>query len=277
MQTQISNHVQYVEIEGKQLAYEVAGEGETIIFAHAGFLDSGMWDDQWQIFSQKYQVIRYDMRGYGNSDALQGPTSRREELHALLTHLGIESAYLVGCSMGGEMMLDFTLEHPPMVKALVMVNSTPSGFELQGVPPADVLALIDATQKGDLARVSELQLRIWIDGPYRQPHQVSPEVRQRAWSMTQTPVRRMTWATADMQPANPLAPAAVQQLSNVHVPTLIVVGTLDDPEIQRAGDVLAAGIAGAQKAIIDNAAHIPSMEQPKEFNRLVLEFLDKTA
>lgn len=272
MQTQISN---YVEIEGKRLAYEIAGQGETLVLAHAGFLDSHMWDDQWLTFSQKYRVIRYDMRGYGNSDALEGPTSRRAELYALLTHLGIESAYLVGCSMGGEMMLDFTLEHPEMVKALVMINSTPSGFELQGEPPADVLSLIDATQQGDFARMAEMQLRIWIDGPTRQPHQVAPEVRQRAWEMTQTPVRRMTWATADMQPANPLDPPAAQQLHKVRIPTLVVVGALDDPEVLRAGDVMAAGIVGAQKAVIANAAHIPSMEQPEELNRIVLDFLDK--
>lgn len=272
MQTQTPN---YVEIDGKRLAYEVAGEGEVLVLAHAGFLDRHMWDDQWHDFSQKYRVIRYDMRGYGDSDALNGPTSRRAELYALLTHLGVESAYLVGCSMGGETMLDFTLEHPSMVKALVTVNSAPSGFEWQGEPPDDVLALIDATQKGDLARVAELQLHIWIDGPHRQPDEVTPDVRQRALAMTQTPVQRMTWATVDMQPANPLVPPAMAQLHKVHVPTLVVVGALDDGEILRAGDILATEIAGAQKAVIANAAHIPSMEQPAEFNQLVLEFLDK--
>lgn len=270
MQTRISNDV---EIKGKRLVYEMAGEGETLIFAHAGFLDRHMWDDQWQPFSQKYRVVRYDMRGYGDSDALDGPTSRRAELHALLTHLDIESAYLVGCSIGGEMMLDFALEHPEMVKALVMINSAPSGFELQGEPPADVLALIDAMQQGNLERMAELQLRIWIDGPTRQPNQVDPQVRQRAWAMTQTPVRRMTWATADMQPANPLHPPAAQQLHNVHVPTLVMMGALDDPEVLRAGNLMAAEIMGAQKAVIANAAHIPSMEQPAAFNRIVLKFL----
>jgi pimeloyl-ACP methyl ester carboxylesterase len=194
MQTQISN---YVEIEGKKLYYEEAGEGEVLVLAHAGFLDSGMWDGQWEAFGKHYRVIRYDMRGYGKSGPLDGPTSRRAELYALLKQLGVEKAYLVGCSMGGEVMLDFTIEHPEMVRGLVTVNSTPGGFEFQGEPPAELLEMMEAAQKQDLARISELQMRIWIDGPFRQPDEVNPQVRRRASEMNQTPVRNGTWAVAE--------------------------------------------------------------------------------
>jgi pimeloyl-ACP methyl ester carboxylesterase len=275
MQSQISNHAEknFVEIEGKKLYYEVAGDGPTVVFGHAGFLDSGMWDDQWQPFAAHYRVVRYDMRGYGKSDALEGPTSRRDELYALLKHLGVDAAYLVGCSMGGEVMIDFAIEHPQMVLGLVVVNSTASGFEMQGEPPAEVLELIEASQKGDLARISELQLRLWIDGPFRQPHEVNATVRQRAAKMNQVAVQNMTWVVADMQPANPLQPPAAQQLHNLHAPALLVTGALDNPEIQRAAEVMAAGIAGAQRATVEGAAHIPSMEKPTEFNRIVLDFL----
>ncbi len=270
MQTQISK---YVEIDGKKLVYEIAGEGETLVLAHAGFLDSGMWDQQFKAFGQHYRVIRYDMRGFGKSDALDGPVARREELYQLLKHLEVNSAYLVGCSMGGEMMIDFAIEHPEKVLGLVTVNSTPSGFEMQGEPPAEILEMIDAMQKGDLERMSEMQMRIWIDGPFRQPEQVDSSVRKVASQMNQIPVRNHTWAVADGEPANPLQPPAAQQLQNVHAPTLVVVGSLDNPEILRAADVMVAGIEGAQKAVVEGAAHIPSMEKPTEFNRIVLDFL----
>src|SRR4029079_4976382 len=116
MPSQSSNNqfTGFLEIEGKKLYYEVAGAGIPLVFAHAGFLDGGMWDDQWDAFRQDYRVIRYDMRGYGKSDPLQAPTSRRAELHALLKHLQIEAAYLVGCSLGATMILDFAIEHPQM-------------------------------------------------------------------------------------------------------------------------------------------------------------------
>src|SRR4051794_27035655 len=89
----------FLEIEGKKLYYEVAGKGTPLVFAHAAFLDSGMWDDQWEALRQHYRVVRYDMRGFGKSDALHAPTSRRAELYALLKHLQIEAACLVGCSL----------------------------------------------------------------------------------------------------------------------------------------------------------------------------------
>lgn len=274
MQTQTSN---FVEIDGKKLWYEVAGEGPTLVLAHAGFLDSGMWDNQFKAFSQNYRVIRYDMRGYGKSDALDGPVARREELAKVLDHLGVEAAYLVGCSMGGEMMLDFTLEHPEKVLALVTVNSTPSDFEMQGEPPAEILEMIDAMKKGDLARMSEMQMRLWIDGPFRKPNEVDADVRAYASQMNQIPIRNQTWAIADTQSANPLTPPATQQLQKIHVPTLVIVGALDNSEFLRAADVIVAGIKGAQKVVIAGAAHIPSMEKPAEFNRIVLDFLKQAA
>ena len=274
MQTQTSN---YVEIDGKTLWYEVAGEGPTVVLGHAAFLDSGMWDNQFKALSQTYRVIRYDMRGFGKSDALTAPVARREELAKVLDHLGVDAAYLVGCSMSGETMLDYTLEHPEKVLALVTVNSIPSGFEMQGAPPAEILEMIDAMQKEDWARMSEMQMRIWIDGPFRKPNEVDADVRRYASQMNQIPVRNQTFVLADMQPANPMTPPAVQQLHKIHVPTLVIVGALDNPEILRAADVMVAGIAGAQKVTIAGAAHIPSMEKPVEFNRIVLDFLKQVA
>lgn len=275
MQTQTaSNQISdFLEIEGKKLYYEVTGKGTPLIFVHAGFLDSGMWDDQWDFFRRSYRVIRYDMRGYGKSDPLQAPTSRRAELYALLKHLQVGAAYLVGCSMGVTTILDFALEHPQMALGLVMINGAPSGFEMQGPPPANVTAMIEAMQKRDLPRISELQLRLWIDGPFRQPNEVDPVVRQRAAQMNQVPIRNFTAAVADIPPADPLAPPAVERLSDVHVPALVIAGALDDSQILRAVDVLVAGIKGARKVVIPGVAHIPSMEKPAEFNRLLFDFL----
>jgi pimeloyl-ACP methyl ester carboxylesterase len=272
MQAQISD---FLEIDGRKLYYEMAGEGEVLVLAHAAFLDSGMWDGQWDAFAQHYRVIRYDMGGYGKSDAVQGPVSRRSELLRVLKHLGVESAYLLGCSMGGEMMIDFTLEHPEMVLGLIAVSSTPSGFALQGEPPAEILEMIEAMQKGDLALVSELQIRVWIDGPFRQPKEVDPRVRRQAAQMNQIAVGNQTWAIADAQPAAPRVPPAVEQLQKIDVPVLIMAGALDHPEVLRGADVMAAGIKGAKKVILEGCAHVPSMEKPVEFNEIVLEFLSK--
>ena len=88
--------------------------------------------------------------------------------------------------MSGENALDLALEHPELVSALVVVSTTPSGFEMQGEPPAVLLQMMAAMQQGDLTNASELQTQLWVDGPSRQPAQVDPNVRLKAAEMNRT-------------------------------------------------------------------------------------------
>jgi pimeloyl-ACP methyl ester carboxylesterase len=261
-----------VTVGDGNLYCEAKGSGEPMVLCHAGFVDSGMWDGQWEQFSQFFHVVRFDMRGYGKSGRAQGPLARRKDLEALLDQLGIQRAVLIGCSLGGATVLDFALEHPERAAALVLVSAVPGGFEMQGAPPADLLAMFAAMQQGDLPQVAELQLRLWIDGPFRKPEQVDPAVRQQAAEMNRIPVEYGTFGL-DIQPVDPLDPPAITQLHQVRVPTLIVAGALDDPELLRAAGVMAQGIPAAKKVIIAGAAHVPNMEKPAEFNRELLGFL----
>lgn len=263
----------YVNVGDGKLYYEISGEGKTLVLVHAGFVDSRMWDDHWAEFARHYRVIRYDMRGFGRSDPATSPVSRRQELHDVFDALEIENAYLLGCSMGGGAVLDFALENPERVSALVLVSAAPGGFQMQGEPPPNLMEMIAAAQQGDLARTSELQIRIWVDGPFRQPDQVDPTVRQRASEMNRIAVAKRTWAIADSQPVDPLDPPAVQRLNEVQIPTLIIAGALDHPEVVRAADVMESQIKGARKVILQGGAHVPNMEQPAEFTHLVLDFL----
>jgi 2-hydroxy-6-oxonona-2,4-dienedioate hydrolase len=263
----------YVELDDGKLYYEAAGTGEPLVLAHAGFVDSRMWDDQWRDFAQHYRVIRFDMRGFGKSDPAAAPVSRRNDLYRLLKQLDVARASLLGCSLGGEMILDFALEYPAMVSALIVVSAVPGGFQMQGEPPRYLMEMMSAVQQGDLALASELQIRIWVDGPFRQPEQVNPQVRQRAAEMNGIALAKRTWGIADAHPLNPLDPPAAQRLSEIGAPTLILAGGLDDPEILRAAEVMATAIHGAKKVIIPNCAHLPNMERPAEFNQAVLGFL----
>lgn len=262
-----------LDINGGKLHYESQGEGETLVLAHAGFVDGGMWDTQFDEFAQHYRVVRYDQRGFGKSDKAAGPVSRHEELAAVLSALNIESAALIGCSQGGTAALDFALTHPEKLWALVLVSATPSGFEMQGEPPAALMEMFGAMQQGDMARVSDLQVRIWADGESRTPDQVDPQVRQQIASMNRIAVENGTFAIADSEPLNPLDPPAAARLGQLDIPVLAVVGALDHPELSRAADVMVEQLPHAEKNVIDGAAHVPNMEDPTEFNRVVLDFL----
>lgn len=264
----------YADLDDGKLYYEMAGDGDTLVLGHAAFVDSRMWDAQWDAFAHKYRVIRFDMLGYGKSDPVKGPGTRRYDLRQLLDYLHVERATLLGCSLSGEVMIDFALEHPEMVSALITISAVPSGFQPQGGPPPHLFEMITALQQGDTERASELQLRLWVDGPYRQPEQLNPMIRQQALEMNLIPVRMKTWLTADTQPLNPLVPPASSRLGTIHAPALIMAGALDHPEILRAADVMANAIKEAQKHIFSESAHVPNMEQPEEFTQVVLSFLD---
>ncbi|MCU0463631.1 MAG: alpha/beta hydrolase [Anaerolineae bacterium] len=127
--TQTTEHGHF-DLGDGTLYYEVAGGGETLVLSHAAFLDSRMFDALMPTLTEKFRVVRYDMRGYGQSSRVSGPVCRRDDLSRLLDHLGITRAHMVGCSNGGEIMLDLAIEQPDRVASLVMVDATPSGFEM---------------------------------------------------------------------------------------------------------------------------------------------------
>jgi pimeloyl-ACP methyl ester carboxylesterase len=269
----IETRKEYFDLGDGQLYYETAGDGFPLVLSHAGFLDSRMFDALWEPLAQHFRVLRYDMRGYGRSSPVQGPLCRRADLDRLLTHLGVARAHLVGCSYGGELCLDLALEGLQRVASLTLVDSTPSGFELQGDPPRYMIEMFEAVQNGDVERASELQIRIWLDGEQREPEQVDPELRKKALDMNRIPVAQKTFLIADSQPVDPLNPPAVARLEEVNCPTLIVAGSLDHPEVLRAADEMVTRIPDARKVVLEGSGHVPSYEQPENFTALLLEFL----
>ncbi|MBN1372991.1 MAG: alpha/beta hydrolase [Anaerolineaceae bacterium] len=260
-------------LDGAKIYYETAGQGDAVLFAHAGFVDSRMWDAQFEYFARYYQVIRFDMRGYGKSDPTQEPVVRRKEIYSLMRHLSIQKAALVGCSMGGATVLDFALEHPDMAQALVLVSTVPGGFEMQGEPPPGLFEMIAALQQNDLQRASELQIQLWVDGMFRKPEQVDPRVRRRAAEMNRTAVANQTYLRADMQLLQPLDPPAANRLKEVQIPTMVIAGELDHPEILRAAAFMAQEIPSAKIRILSNGAHMLNMELPDAFNQAGFDFL----
>jgi pimeloyl-ACP methyl ester carboxylesterase len=257
------------------LYYETAGAGPTVVLGHAAFLDSRMFDAVWDTLAQHFHVIRYDLRGFGQSSEVQGPVDRRADLTRLLAHLGVTQAHLVGCSMSGEIACDLAIEKPELVASLTMVGSNPSGFEMVGEMPRYFEEMFGAMERGDIDRVNELQIRIWFDGNFREPEQMDAALRQKALEMNRIPVSRKTFFLADMQAVNPLTPPAVTRLNEIKCPTLIIVGSLDHPELVRAADVMVEGIPNARKVVMEGTAHVPSFEKPEEFSRILLEFLQE--
>jgi 3-oxoadipate enol-lactonase len=259
----------FAALEGAQFYYEVAGRGRPLVLVHAGIADARMWDDQFHAFARHFRVMRYDRRGFGRTGLPAGEYSHHADLYHLLGFLGIERAILVGCSQGGKTILDFTLEHPSMTEALVLVASALGGHEFRGEQPRQWAELERADAAGDVERVNELELQIWVDGPSRTPLEVDAKLRERVREMN----RIALCAPQHLSREQRLEPPAIRRLHEINAPTLVVTGDLDTPGTLEAASLLAAEIKGAQSVVIEGTAHLPNMERPEEFNQQVLSFL----
>ncbi len=258
------------EVNGARIYYESVGEGEPLVLVHAGIADSRMWESQLAAFADSYRVIRYDMRGFGRTAMVEGPFSHHEDLRALLDALGVERAHLVGCSMGGGAVFDFALEYPQRAGNLVLVGSAVGGFGPDFDPPKEWDELVAADEAGDLELVSELEVGIWVVGPERSPDEVDSSVRNLVWEMNLIALRNEAAGLGEEWEPEP--PAA-DRLPDVQAPTLLIVGDEDQPRVFAAADLLEKEIPNARKVVMHGTAHVPNMERPEEFNRLVLDFL----
>jgi pimeloyl-ACP methyl ester carboxylesterase len=266
----ITSQTGFADINGARLYYEVVGAGHPLLLLHAGVADSRMWDDQWQPFARRYRAIRYDLPGFGQSQLPGQPYALHDAVAELLGFLGVERAHVVGVSFGGRIALDFALAHPEMLSALVLVCP-----DVGGAQPSDALRRFGEEEealleRGDLAAATELNLRMWVDGPQRTSDQVDPSVRERVREMQHHAFAiPMTEGFELLR----LEPPAIERLAEVRAPTLIVIGNLDQPEKLALADRLVDEIPGARKVVIPGAAHMVSMERPAEFNQVVLDFL----
>lgn len=261
----------YFETNGAKLYYEVAGEGHPLVFVHAGIADSSMWDEQFQTFAQYFRVIRYDTRGFGKTTTQDVEYSNRADLLALLDHLGVQQTYIVGCSRGGQIATDFTVEFPNRVAALVPVCAGLSGFSVESLPEEE--ALFEEGERleelGDFEAVAELEVKLWVIGVKRTAEQVDAGLQKRVYDMI---LANGVHANEGGKPIV-LNPPAADRLKSIHVPTLVIITDSDVSDVQLAADVLVSGIRGARRALIENSAHVPNMERPDEFNQILLSFL----
>jgi len=260
------------------LYYEVAGSGRSVLLIHAGVADCTMWNDQFNLFRQSYRVIRYDMRGYGKSRTETTEFSNRQDILNLFTHLGVEQACVVGISRGGQIAIDFTLEHPECVSALVPVAAGVSGYDYQ---PGDseqarhemelFTHMDELWEKKAFDELADLEVHAWADGPSQPVGRASPQIRDY--------IHKIVLANYNRQDGHatpqPLVPPAGNRLSEIRVPTLVLIGEYDELATREVADALENNITDARKIVFPGTAHMIPLEQPQKFNEVLLNFLNE--
>jgi len=255
---------------------EVAGEGPELVLLHEGVCDSRMWDPQWEAFTRSHRVLRFDFRGYGRTPLEKGSYSAAKDVIELLDEHGFERAALVGVSLGGRVALEVALAQPKRVSALVLVGSGLPGHDWSDEMKATWEEEEAAFNAGDLDGAVEVTLRTWVDGPRRKPEDVDPAVRAKVAEM-QKRALELYAEVGDGAEEELLVADVAERLGEIRAPTLVAVGAEDVADILAIADKLATEIPGARRATIEDTAHVPSLERPDEFERLVLGFVEGAA
>ncbi len=236
-----------------------------------------MWDEQLPVFARHFRVVRYDTRAFGKSVTEDVQFSNRQDIADLLDHLGIERTAVIGVSRGGSIAIDFTLEFPRRVTALIPVASGLGGAGGgAGTPDVEkqMFAEMERLEESkNFPALADLEVRMWVDGPGQPESRVAPAIRRRVREMI---LNTYKVHTVEGKPVV-LNPPAAGRLGEIKVPTLVVAGDFDTSGVLRATDLIVQGIRGARKVVVPGTAHMLTLEKPAEFTRLIVEFLQQSA
>jgi 3-oxoadipate enol-lactonase len=239
--------------------YHIDGHGTPVVFIHGFTLDHKMWHPQIEAFTQVNTIITYDARGFGESTTPTGPYGHAEDLNALLEHLEISQAHIVGLSMGGRVATNFALNHPNKVLSLTLMDAALDGY--QNTVNWNVLA----KQQGiENARIN------WLNHAIFSTAKEQPDVLK---NLSDIVDGYSGWHWLNDDPQTTQGAPARERLAEISAPALVIVGEKDLGYFHDIADVLANEIPGAQKVTIAGAGHMVNMEAPQKINELLAKFI----
>jgi len=261
-----------IPFDGAVLRGEAAGFGIPVVFLHAGVADRRMWAEQMRALAAAgYHVIAYDRRGFGETETEDVEFSHVYDLEAVLDRLSVHAAVLVGSSRGGALAIDFALEHPERTIGLVLAATSVSGAEGAEIPEEAAEledALVYAEERGNLETVNRIEAHLWLDGPLSEAGRVEGPARDLFLAMN-----RIALNHPPLDGEEEPDPAA-DHVHAITAPTLLVVGELDFPDIVARHEDLSEELENSFAVVLEDTAHLPSLERPDLFNPLLLEFLE---
>ncbi len=255
----------FLEVENGKIYYEECGTGnEAVVLVHDGVVHSAVWDDVWPAFCKDFHTIRYDRRGYGRSPVATGWYTETDDLFALLKHLNVHHAMVVGSSHGGELSIEFTLEHASLVEQLVLVGAVVHGYPYSDHFMNRGEATWAPPEKNNLtaaiAKIADDKYLTAADHPAAR-HKIRDLLTAAPQDFTHNDMARDE-------------PSSLPRLHEIHVPTLILVGDADIPDVHAHAGAIETGIPNSRRIVVSDAGHLMYLEKPEEFSRIVLGFLE---
>jgi pimeloyl-ACP methyl ester carboxylesterase len=261
-----------VQVNGVTLAYSDRGEGLPLVFLHAFPLNRTMWSAQEQALSSQFRIVTVDLRGHGESDA---PLWRytldqaADDVRALMDHLSIRQAVLVGLSMGGYILFAFYRAFTDRVKGLVLADTRAQADTADGQQGRFHMAQV-AYRQGPAA-IADLMIPKLLS-----PASINtnPDLVRRVRAMIEG--NQISGIAGDLMAMAERADS-VPFLNQIACPAQIIVGELDHATPPSDAELMAERIPGARLSIIPGAAHLANLEQPDRFTQIVRSFADEVA
>jgi 3-oxoadipate enol-lactonase len=255
-----------IKANGINIYYELAGpeSAPVVTLSHSLAADLSMWDPQMKALTEKYRVLRYDMRGHGGTDVSEGPYSLEglaADVHSLLVALGIKQTHFIGLSIGGMIAQLFAIQHPGMIRSLILCDTS---SEL----PQEAKVLFEerirtAKTLGMEAHV-EPTLERWFTKAFRS----TPGADRVRTLIRKTDPRGFIGCSYAIMGLN-----LTSRLSSIRLPTLIIVGEEDPGTPVTAARTIHEKIKGSELVILKSASHLSNIEQAEAFNKAVASFL----
>ena len=251
-----------------QINYELSGKkgAPAVVLSHSLSSSLLMWNPQMEALSPHFQVLRYDTRGHGGSDAASGSYTLEllaEDVIGLLDALGMDRVHFVGLSMGGMIGQCLALSHPHRLKSLALCDTA-------SVVPAETQPvwqerLEKARQKGMGALVEETLERWFTPAFLRQNPPMVKLIREQILA---TPVAGYLGCAEAIRRLNYL-----DRISEIKTPTLIIVGEEDPGMPVSAAEAMHKRVIKSKLVVLPSARHLSNVEQAEAFNAALLEFL----
>ena len=257
----------FLEKDGAKLYYQECGSAlHAVVLVHDGVLDSSVWDDVWPEFCKHFHTIRYDRRGYGRSPVATQGHYATDDLGAILHQLKLQRVAIVGSSHGGEISINFTLDHPEMVEQLVLVGAVVGGmpYSKHFLERGDTLG--KPIEKGDIkGAIAAAAKDKYLTAPG------SDAAKKRMADILSANPQDLTHLDLEL----PVKPA-LSRLGEIHIPTLLLVGDADIPDVHSHAGAIEVAVPRARRIVISDVGHLMYLEKPTEFSSVVIEFLEKS-
>jgi 3-oxoadipate enol-lactonase len=253
-------------LAGIDVHYLVSGQGPWITLSHSLAAHSGMWDAQLAALESEFTVLRYDIRGHGQTQATEGPYELEQlasDACALLQHLGVERSHWIGLSLGGMIGQALAIRNPQVLDHVVIADSTS-----KAAPAAATMW----SERAEIARVKGMAslvqptLSRWFTEPYRTSH--VDVIRRIGDMIVTTSVDGFAGCCAALGSID-----TQQGLRGLHLPALVLVGDQDEATPPSMAQDIQRHWPNSKLKVLNDAAHLSNIEQPEQFNTALMEFL----